>query len=181
MPLIIGALRQTRELVKSICRDLDGSYPGLLRHAVVAGIHLPKAIRRLDRRFFGNRLGAYAMCLNHWLPFLPVPVVLINAEWLGEDRSLWHRYDLDVSRNYHPECGCPIKYIVCHEIAHFIYVNLTAAKRNQWEQSFEQLCPTGYSTNAEESFCEAFSGHLAGLTGKSYDDVPRFVTPYSNL
>ena len=68
------------------------------------------------------------MCLNHWLPFLPVPVVLINADWLDEDDQLKDRYGYDAVTNYHPDCGCPVRYIVCHEFAHFIYVNMDAGQ-----------------------------------------------------
>lgn len=178
MPLIIGALQKTEDLVINICHDLETRYPRLLKHAIVAVIHIPKPIRWLDRRFFGNKLGAYAMCLNHWLHFLPVPVVLINDQWLGEDANLWDRYAYDVASNYHPECGCPIRYIIWHEIAHFIYVNMTPDERRKWNQIFEHQNPTGYSTNPEESYCEAFSGHLAGLKGRYYDEAPGFAVPY---
>lgn len=178
MPLILGAFKKSHILVIEICQKLETRYPRLLKHAVVAGIHIPKPIRWLDRRFFGNKLGAYAMCLNHWLHFLPVPVVLINDQWLGEDANLWDRYAYDVASNYHPECGCPIRYIIWHEIAHFIYVNMTPGERSMWNQIFEHQNPTGYSTNPEESYCEAFSGHLAGLKGRYYDEAPGFAVPY---
>ena len=118
------------------------------------------------------------MCLNHWLPFLPVPVVLINAGWLYDHSQLKDRYLNDVSISYHPDCGCPIKYIICHEFAHFIYANMSAESRRQWEQSYEHAQPSGYSFNPEESFCEAFAGHVAGLTGKYYDEAPRFAADY---
>ena len=48
-------------------------------------------------------------------------------------------------------------------------------RRQQWEQSYEHAKPSGYSINPEESFCEAFAGHIAGLTGKYYDEAPRFA------
>ncbi|WP_424359250.1 hypothetical protein [Methanocella sp. MCL-LM] len=181
MPLIIGTLKKAQSLVTKSCEELKVKYPLLTRRAIVAGVPIPAPIRWIDRHFFKGQLGAYAMCLNHWLPFLPMPVVLINADWLEDSDRLKDRYQKDIETSYHPDCGCPIMYIICHEFAHFIYVNMSAESRQQWEQSYEHAKPSGYSFNPEESFCEAFAGHIAGLTGKYYDEAPRFAADYGNL
>jgi hypothetical protein len=136
-----------------------------MRHAVILGVRVPGVLRRLDDRLCGGRLHGYAMCLNHWLPFLPAPVILLNARWFADGELLRERYRHDVATGYHPDCGCPFTYIMAHELAHFMYVRMKPGDRKKWESAFEPGRPSGYSTTAEEGFCEAFAGSVSGLEG----------------
>ncbi len=129
---------------------------------------VPGALRRLDDRFCGGQLHGYAMCLNHWLRFLPVPVILLNAEWFEDEEKLSQRYRHDVATGYHPDCGCPARYLMAHEIAHFIYVRMGRKEREKWESVYEHGKPSGYSTTPEESFCEALAGSFHGLEGRHF-------------
>ncbi|HUL62521.1 MAG TPA: hypothetical protein VLT35_05615, partial [Methanocella sp.] len=106
MYLFTGSLRSGQASVAAACEDLRRDFPAVVARAVVVGVRLPGPVRRVDARF-GGRLNGYAMCLNHWLRFLPVPVVLLNAEWLDDGGRLRERYRHDVATGYHPDCGCP--------------------------------------------------------------------------
>lgn len=108
------------------------------------------------------------MCLNHWLRFLPVPIILLNAEWFEDAEKLGQFYRNDVTTGYHPDCGCPARYIVAHEAGHFVYVRMRPEDRKKWETSFVPGKPSGYSTTAEEGFCEAFAGGVFGLSGQHF-------------
>jgi hypothetical protein len=140
-----------------------------MRHAIILGVRVPGAVRRLDDRLCGGKLHGYAMCLNHWLPFLPVPVILLNAEWFADDERLRERYRHDVATGYHPGGDCPARYVMAHEIAHFLYVRMGRKERKKWESVYEHGKPSGYSTTPEESFCEALAGSLDGLEGRHYE------------
>ncbi len=74
------------------------------------------------------------MCLNHWLPFLPVPVILLNANWFADCEKLRERYRHDVATGYHPGGDCPARYVMAHEIAHFLYVRMGRKERKKWEK-----------------------------------------------
>jgi hypothetical protein len=169
MYLFAGSLKSGKDPVKAACEHLGQEFPALMRHAIVLGIRVPGAIRRLDDRFCGGQLHGYAMCLNHWLTFLPVPVILLNAEWFEDGERLRQRYQYDVATGYHPDCDCPVRYVMAHEIAHFMYVRMSTAERVRWESVYEHGKPSGYSTTPEESFCEAFSGGLSGLEGRHFE------------
>jgi hypothetical protein len=118
------------------------------------------------------------MCLNHWLRFLPVPVILLNAEWFADDERLWQRYRHDVATGYHPGCDCPVCYILAHEAAHFMYVRMRPEERKKWESVYECGKPSGYSTTPEESFCEAFAGYVGGLPSQSFEQAAALAEPY---
>jgi len=160
MLFLLHACRTGRDTIREVCGRLNAEFPAFMAHAVVVAVPVPGTLKRLD-----GRLGGYAMCLNHWLRFLPVPVILISAEWLRDDRKLQQRYRHDAATGYHPDCGGPIRYLMAHELAHFIYGRLGREKREAWKSSFEPGKPSGYSTTPEEGFCEAFAGHVAGLEG----------------
>lgn len=168
MFLFAGSLKAGQDRVRIACERLGQNFPALLRHAVILGVRVPGIVRRLDDRLCGGRLHGYAMCLNHWLPFMPVPVILLNAEWLADDERLGQRYQHDVATGYHPGCDSPARYIMAHEIAHFIYVRMGKREREMWTSVYEPGVPSGYSTTPEESFCEAFAGSLDGLEGRHY-------------
>ncbi|HMK45599.1 MAG TPA: hypothetical protein VK436_03135 [Methanocella sp.] len=178
MRLLLGRANKCSRLIKSVSEELESRYPGLTARAFIAVVRVPSLLQSLDRRYFGNRLGGYSMCLNHWLPFLPGPVILINAGWLEDDEKLWRQYAIDSSCNYHPPCGCPIRYILFHELAHYIYVRMKPGERARWGRIYVHREPSGYSSSPEESFCEAFSGHMAGLKGRYYDDVEELAESY---
>jgi hypothetical protein len=169
MFLFCRSLKAGQGRVKAACESLGQKFPALMRHAIVLGIRVPGAIRWLDDRFCGGRLHGYAMCLNHWLRFLPVPVVLLNAEWFADGETLGQRYRYDVATGYHPDCDCAARYIMAHEIAHFMYVRMSEAEREKWESVYEHGKPSGYSTTPEESFCEAFAGSLSNLEGRHFE------------
>ncbi len=160
MYLFTRSLKAGRHRVEAACERLGHQFPALMRHAIILAVPVPGILQRLD-----GRLGAYAMCLNHWLRFLPVPVILLNAEWFTDEENLRHRYVHDVKTGYHPDCSCPARYIVAHEAGHFIYTRLNWKERERWERIFEAGKPSGYSTTPEESFCEAFAGGIACLEG----------------
>jgi hypothetical protein len=163
MHLFTGFLKSGSAPVKAACESLGGMFPAHMRHAIVVGVPATEALLRLD-----GRLGGYAMCLNHWLRFLPVPVILLNAEWFSDDEKLRQRYGHDVATGYHPDCSCPFRYTMAHELAHFIYVRMKPEDRKTWDSRFEPGKPSGYSTTAEESFCEAFAGGFHGLEGSHF-------------
>jgi hypothetical protein len=173
-----GTSKTGQDLVIAACELLKKDYPGLMDHAIVVSVPLPKAIHRVDDRWLGGRLHGYAMCLNHWLRFLPAPVVLINAEWLTDCDRLRQRYRHDVATGWHPGCDCPVRYLIAHEIAHFIYVRMGKEKRRSWACPFEPGKPSRYSTTPEESFCEAFAGHIAGLQGAHFKHAATLAEPY---
>lgn len=164
-----GITKTGQDFVTAACEYLGKDYPALTGHAIVVSVPLPNTLHWLDDRFSGGQLHGYAMCLNHWLRFLSIPVVLINAEWLMDCDRLRQRYQYDVATNYHPECGCPVRYIVAHEIAHFVYVRMGREKQEEWKRSFEPGKPSGYSGTPEEGFCEAFAGYVAGLQGVHFE------------
>jgi hypothetical protein len=132
-----------------------------MKHAIVVGVPVPARIRQL---------GGYAMCLNLWLRFLPVPVILLNARWFADGENLKQRYGYDVATGYHPDCGCPARYIIAHELAHFIYVRMKPGDRKKWEALFEPGKPSGYSTTAEEGFCEAFAADAGRAPARTETD-----------
>ncbi len=177
MFLLPGASKTGQHLVKSACRHLKKDYRSLVDRAVIISIPLPAAVHRLDDRYSGGKLHGYAMCLNHWLRFLPFPVILLNAEWLGDDEKLRQSYREDASSGYHPACYCPVRYIIAHEIGHYVYVQMGREKREQWKRSFEPGKPSGYSTTPEEGFCEAFAGYTAGLRGIHFERVATLIKP----
>jgi hypothetical protein len=149
-----------------------------MRHAIILGVRVPGAIRRLDDRFCGGQLHGYAMCLNHWLRFLPVPVILLNAEWFEDVERLRQHYQYDVTTGYHPGGNCPARYLMAHEIAHFMYVRMGRKEREKWESVYEHGKPSGYSTTPEESFCEAFAGSVASLEGRHFKLASALAKPY---
>ncbi len=159
MHLFSGFLKSGRAPVEAACGSLGQDFPAIMKHAIIVGVPVPEAIRRL---------GGYAMCLNHWLRFLPVPVILLNARWFADSEKLRQRYGYDVATGYHPDCGCPARYIIAHELAHFMYVRMKPGNRKKWETQFEPGKPTGYSTTAEEGFCEAVAGSLHGRAGHHF-------------
>ncbi|HEY3272150.1 MAG TPA: hypothetical protein VGJ92_00230 [Methanocella sp.] len=169
MYLFINFLKSGKAPVKAACERLGEEFPALMRHAIVLGIRVPGALRRLDDRLCGGQLHGYAMCLNHWLRFLPVPVILLNAEWFTDVERLRQRYRHDAATGYHPDCDCPARYIMAHEIAHFMYVRMERKEREKWANTYEYGKPSGYSTTPEESFCEAFAGSLSGLEGRHFE------------
>ncbi len=173
-----GTSKTGQDLVIAACGHLEKDYPGLVGRAFIISVPLPKAIHRADDRWFGGRLHGYAMCLNHWLRFLNVPVILINAEWLMDCDRLRQRYKHDVETGYHPGCECPIRYIVAHEIAHFVYVRMDREKQEEWKRSFEPGKPSGYSTTPEEGFCEAFAGYVSGLHDVHFKQAAALAEPY---
>jgi hypothetical protein len=160
MFLFNSFLKSGRSPLKEACEGIGQDFPALMRHAIVAGIPVPGSIRWL---------GGYAMCLNHWLPFLPVPVILLNANWFADCEMFTLRYMHDVKTGYHPGCGCPFRYVMAHELAHFIYLRMKPDDRKMWESRFEPGKPSGYSTTAEESFCESLAGGIHGLEGKHFE------------
>jgi hypothetical protein len=160
MHLFNSFLKSGRSQVKEACESLGRDFPALMRHAIVVGIPVPGTIRWL---------GGYAMCLNHWLTFLPVPVILLNANWFANSEKLRERYRHDVATGYHPGGDSPARYVLAHEIAHFLYVRMGRKERKKWESVYEHGKPSGYSTTPEESFCEAFAGSLEGLEGRHYE------------
>jgi hypothetical protein len=168
MYFFANSLKSGKDPVKAACERLGQEFPALMRHAIVLGVPVPGALRRLDDRFCGGQLHGYAMCLNHWLRFLPVPVILLNAEWFEDEEKLMQRYRHDVATGYHPDCGCPAWYLMAHEIAHFMYVRMSSAERKKWECVYECGKPSGYSTTPEESFCEAFAGSFHGLKSRHF-------------
>jgi hypothetical protein len=176
--LVVGQFNARRHFVEAACASLGSRYPSLTRNAVVVGVPVQGLLGWLDRRCLWGRLGAYGMCLNHWLRFLPVPVVLINTGWLRDDARLWERYRLDVASGYHPECGCPVRYIVAHEIAHFVYGRMGREQRELWADAYEPGKPSGYSASPEESFCESFAGQFSGLSGRLFDLAAAVADPY---
>ena len=93
---------------------------------------------------------------------------MLNAEWFADEERLRERYRHDVATGYHPGCGCPARYVMAHEIAHFLYVRMGKKERKKWESVFEHGKPSGYSTTPEESFCEALAGSLDGLEGRHF-------------
>jgi hypothetical protein len=156
MHLFTGFLKSGSIPVKAACESLGQMFPAITKHAIVVGVPVPGAIRQLH---------GYAMCLNHWLRFLPVPVILLNANWFSDSEKLRQRYGHDVATGYHPDCGCPFHYVMAHELAHSMYVRMKPEDKEKWENAYEPGKPSGYSTTAEESFCEAFAGGLYGLKG----------------
>ncbi|MGA9138694.1 MAG: hypothetical protein WBZ29_00615 [Methanocella sp.] len=166
-----GTSKTGQNLVIAACELLKKDYPDLMDRAIVVSVPMPKAIHHADDRWLGGRLHGYAMCLNHWLRFLPYPVILINAEWLRDCGLLRQRYSHDVQAGYHPECDCPVKYIVSHEIGHYIYGRMGRERQKTWTRSFVPGKPSGYSTTPEEGFCEAFAGYVAGLQGPDFELV----------
>lgn len=178
MLFLPGISKAGRELAIAAYERLSNEYPSLTGRAIVASIPLPKAVHWLDDRCFGGRLHAYGMCLNHWLQFLPVPVVLFNAEWLQDCETLRQRYGYDVATGYHPGCDCPVRYILYHEIAHFVYVRMGREKQTEWERSFEPGKPSGYSTTPEEGFCEAFAGYVSGQQDAHFKQAAAMAVHY---
>lgn len=157
MLLLLYFCRTGRNLIDETCKELKAMYSEPMARAIVAAVPVPRALRRLDAR-----LGGYAMCLNHWLRFLPVPVILLNAGWFRDGEWLQHSYERSVATGYHPDCGDPVKYILAHELAHFIYLHMGRENRKRWDMQFKPGKPSGYSITAEESFCEAFAESLYG-------------------
>ena len=160
MILLLNFCRTWRDLINEACKELKAMYPEPMAHAIVASVPVPRTLPLLDAR-----LDGYAMCLNHWLRFLPVPVILLNAGWFRDGERLRHSYERSVATGYHPDCGDPVKYVMAHELAHFIYVQMGRENRKKWDMQFKPGKPSGYSTTAEESFCEAFAGSIYGRDG----------------
>jgi hypothetical protein len=169
MYLFTNFLKSGRTPVKAACERLEHDFPELIGHAIVIGVPVPGAIRRL---------GGYAMCLNHWLPFLPAPVILLNARWFADGEKLRQRYGYDVAAGYHPDCGCPFRYILAHELAHFLYGRMKPDARRKWGTMSEPGKPSGYGTTPEESFCEAFAGSVSGLEGKHFEQAATLAEAY---
>lgn len=136
-------------------------------HTVVIAVPMPKSLSVLCKKLIGNDLMAYGMCVNHWVPQLPFPLVLLNAGWFGDAEKVKSQYDSDAQCGWHPKLSNAAAYVLSHEAGHFLYAKIGNKRQAEWYKAYIEIAakrplPSGYSTSAEECFCEVFSMYYEG-------------------
>ncbi len=61
------------------------------------------------------------------------------------------------------------RYVMAHELAHFVYGRMKPEDTKEVGEHFRAGKPSGYSTTAEESFCESLAGGIDGLEGRHFE------------
>lgn len=170
MLFLLGRM-DTASRVREVAGACVAQVP-LLKHAVIIGMPMPPIVRHLAKKCFSNDLGAYAMCLNHWIP-LPFPVVLLNRFWFDSQNLLDKQYAWDAQCNYHPLLVDGTAYIVPHELGHYVWRKLGEGERMGWTKfcdAYSGQVPSGYAkVSPEECFCEALSVYL--MTGDAEKNI----------